>query len=479
MGYTSTSTRSELVTLEDSVFTLFGSPSHFVRQMGGPTDESPSGIYPIPIRETVTSYRSGAGQGKKALTDAQIYEQAGVGSNAILFPYDTGHDFQVEKTSVKNRFDSLHVGDIHLMDSDGTSEPDELWRGLVKLEAFAPYLDVVAGHSYMQFPNEVDLISQGTLAINATVPTKPVVSIAEFLAQLKSHQELPGVSGVTEDARNFSNRIIALLQGGTFASMAKNFLSLSGSSYLNLVFGWSPFINDVSGLMTAVINSQKLVSQILRDNGKPIRRKHRFPLTKIVTPIITNFDCNDLNGNQYLSMCAGGRIYGKFYPTGKITAEDVFTRQMWFSGEYMYHIADGDSLANRFNEYTALAQKLVGLNLTPTVLWDLAPWSWLSDWFDDLGAMISNGTLFGDPQTNLVLRYGYIMCEETLTRTVIAQGVSICKYKLPDLRTTWTRTRKRRLKATPYGFGFDLSTLSIQQLAILGALGVSSKPKKI
>jgi hypothetical protein len=102
--------------------------------------------------------------------------------------------------------------------------------------------------------------------------------------------------------------------------------------------------------------------------------------------------------------------------------------------------------------------------LTPEALWNLAPWSWATDWFANVGDVISNMTAFaGD---NLVLRYGYLMEHSMIEDTYTRNDISAGSFQL-------ITESKRRIKANPFGFGVSWEDLSPFQLSIAAALGLS------
>jgi len=127
------------------------------------------------------------------------------------------------------------------------------------------------------------------------------------------------------------------------------------------------------------------------------------------------------------------------------------------------------------------ANHLLGLELTPAVLWELAPWSWLIDWKLHIGRLLAVHQEFST--NSLVLRYGYLMVETTWENIL-----SMSSYDL-NLNGSWTPTpsitanyvtqRKERFRATPYGFGIDTASFSDMQWSILAALGMTRSPKKL
>jgi hypothetical protein len=120
------------------------------------------------------------------------------------------------------------------------------------------------------------------------------------------------------------------------------------------------------------------------------------------------------------------------------------------------------------------ADLLLNLSLTPELLWNLAPWSWVADYFANIGDVMTNVSYFS--QDNLLLRYGYVM--KTLKRS----NVYTATGTIPGYGPTSTSLEtgfvyKQRVKATPYGFGFNTGGLNNSQWAILVALGIARAPQ--
>jgi hypothetical protein len=115
---------------------------------------------------------------------------------------------------------------------------------------------------------------------------------------------------------------------------------------------------------------------------------------------------------------------------------------------------------------------LLGIRITPEVLWNLAPWSWAIDWFSNLGDVVSN---LSDWATDgLALRYGYIMEHKSIyvTYSLVGKPRFLPEGTFASDVIAYRET-KRREKATPFGFGLDWNTFSPRQLAIAAALGIT------
>jgi len=295
-------------------------------------------------------------------------------------------------------------------------------------------------------PSNTALDAWGTTAISRTIPTSSDASLAQFLGELK--EGLPSLIG-----------------SSLWKTKFKDFRE-TGSEYLNVQFGWKPLISDVRKFATAVANADSILAQLERDSGKNVRRRYTFPSEKSVTSSVA-FPHYPNEGNLTIYLTDPGSL-------STTTHRKV---DKWFSGCYTYYLSD--KTRDRVAATAQKARLLLGLELTPELLWELAPWSWLVDYFANVGDVMSNISRFSND--GLVLRHGYIMYRETVRKEYTWTGnVSIGNKMTPvTLTQTFETTLKVRRKATPYGFGFNLGSLSDSQWAILAALGISRAPKSL
>lgn len=314
--------------------------------------------------------------------------------------------------------------------------PSAIFDGDVRFGFFTG-ADTVFGPG-SQGHNDTALKAFGTLAISETAPTNPAFSIATALGELKK-DGLPHLPELLKDRTDLARK--------------------SGSDYLNIEFGWLPLIRDVKDFAYAVKNSRFILDQYIRDSGRRVRRRFSRP------PII------DTAPTQY----SGGFVA----PTtvnwsGQGTLDESRETWYWFSGAFVYHIPADDTFIGEFRRMESLANHLLGTRLTPAVLWELAPWSWASDWFLNIGELLNNISVLGTD--GLVLHHGYAMRQQTVTSKYrlwttpsgqIGKGTSVLVGD--DIITQY----KRRVRANPYGFNVDFEGLSGRQLAILAALGLS------
>lgn len=333
-------------------------------------------------------------------------------------PYRSGKGFLV-------KHDSLDVKSIRTGDAwDGSSQYDGVY-----VCSTIPSVASIPDQS-------TALFAAGGTAISRARPGDAEASVGQFLVELR---DVP--------------RMLAI----------RHQKSASGI-FLNLQFGWAPFFNDLKKMYELQKSIDKTLKQLRRDNGRIIRREYSFPVEQTVS-------ANEFTGT-YVSPANG------LVPmTHKMHRLSTTVKRQWFSGAFRYYVPDIQS--PRWNRHAI--NNLYGLQPNAELLWQLTPWSWLVDWFGNVGDILHN--LQTNAVENLVMKYGYIMgsvenqCTDSVSFKYYGKypgksGVSPSQLN-GFLATTRKTSVKQREYAFPYGFGPSPGSLSTKQLAILGALGMN------
>jgi hypothetical protein len=373
-------------------------------------------------------------------------------------PYDNGHEFSTEKWTT--RWGSVGGARLKQWNSYDYSHPfPDLG---FKHGGVTRYVSSLLDPGLFIATNDV---ASGKAAIAACAPTKPNASLSVFVGELFSG--LPTLAGV------------ALLKERASSARAL------GSEYLNVQFGWLPLVADLTKMVQSLSKASETIKQFERDSGRNVRRRYNLPDKQFSR----QYTGGELEVPSTLSTFAyydDGATVSQGTPVPLISDSCVVTvtatQRRWFSGMFTYYVPAGNDLLSKITRYEQLANKLLGTRLTPTTLWELAPWSWLIDWFVDIQSHIDVVSLMN--RDDLVLRYGYLMVHDRLA--IVATGDSSHRpLEGGDvLRTTtyWQSVleRKRRVKSTPYGFGLNPdSDFSGSQWAILGALGLTKAPRTL
>ncbi len=345
-----------------------------------------------------------------------------------------------------------HKTEVEIDSSSGDFSTGNItYRGDLSFAGVAPW-----GSSFLSFPNHVSLdtndriFALGGTAISRTLPTNPVGGAATFLGELREgFPTLIGSSLIRDRAKD--------------ALKAQK----AGHEYLNVEFGWKPLVADIRKFALGVKNHDRIVAQLSRDSGRNVRRSYKFPLE-------TSSNTIHSTATYLLGGAGGWTLPSDVYVSpGHDNLYTFESKRTWFSGCFSYHLPDYNEMFG-IKRYVAEADKVLGVKLTPEVLWNLAPWSWAADWFANTGDVMNNLSQFS--QNDMALRYGYVMQEAKSGQLRTGTQMLIERGKGPkEHHATFklTATRQTRQPASPFGFGFTFSDFSPRQLAIASALGIS------
>jgi len=166
-------------------------------------------------------------------------------------------------------------------------------------------------------------------------------------------------------------------------------------------------------------------------------------------------------------------LAAQFYPGYRQTKAKVVTTttdEIWFRSRMKYWIPELDADRAKDVWSSELLRRLYGLELTPALLWELLPWSWLADWFGAFGSWWANYSY--QTYDNLAAKYAYIMRKRRIL-TLYDQKQPMNGGPGVSLSALTVAESKERAAASPYGFGLDWPDFSESQQLILLALGIS------
>ena len=290
------------------------------------------------------------------------------------------------------------------------------------------------------------LDADGTTAIARVFPTKSVSDLSVALAELY-REGIPHAPGTQiRDAVQQAKTAKSAVQGGA-------------SEFLGYQFGWLPIVSSIEQFCNAVTNSHELIKQYVARSDTRIRRRYYFPT-----------ESETVQGSFYAPSPFSPLNTASHYSTGY--ASETRTVDTWFSGAFRYHVPLGNTNWDKAERFARFAKYLYGVRFDPDLVWKVAPWSWASDWFFNIGDVMTNLSNIGPDAT--VLDYGYVMQHvrhEQWTSHVPRASLNCPPFRVPQFRKI-TETKYRDV-ANPYGFGVSYDGLSNIQLAILAALGLS------
>lgn len=316
-----------------------------------------------------------------------------------------------------------------------------------------------AGAPPVPIPSSLNVNYYGNKAISKISPTTPHTNLAQTAAEaIREHvAELPGSS------------LIHWLESRSL------FYHSLGKEYLNVAFGWKPFLNDVIKIIKSIRDINDEIRQYLGLSGTLVRRRYDF------FPIVeASHSENDFG---FINLGTGSNIgsWTELYngsPQGKLLIDDTREEQIYFKGAFSYFVPMDNSIFSKLQVYEGIVNNLLGTRITPSVLWELTSWSWLFDWFVDVQSalQVADYSFSGE---KFQLRYAYLMREIRMSSTYTVVGPSFVEGPLGPFTSTTHFHKKERVRGTPFGFGINPSDISPGQWAILAALAISKGPRKL
>lgn len=309
---------------------------------------------------------------------------------------------------------------------------------------------------------DVQLTNYGALEYGRTAPTSDEISMSAIIGELR--EGLPALIPAfltTGSKRNFKSTLKRQTRRARDA----------GGDYLNVQFGWIPILSDVRKIATALaVATAAMTGDSLTSHRR--RDKPEKDSTLVGTTGTFGFITRHSSPNFLTTLPGTSVTQGSMLGEAWVTQRHEVNYS--FEGEFL-RLPEGQK---DYSSYLVKLDELMRWDITPMDLWQLAPWSWLVDWFFDIGAQLD---AWNSSTSNKILSlYAYAMRDERLTTTVVLskiRGGNTSDYSYTGPSTVFSQTkarRRQRIKANPFGFTPDpLNQLSAGQLAILGALGLT------
>lgn len=420
------------------------------------------------VNKAQTGYRSGP------LTQPEVTELGGttwaasrsqLESNGYLIPSHSGarafmvNDRDYKETSTKHGAVNAYVDFF----PDSQTHYPTPWVGFLHVS------DMNGSLLMPSVPTEAYSSSEAAKMVRDSVPAQSEVDLFLFLAELKDFPRMLQLANYVPK------------QGKE-----------AGGSFLNYAFGIAPTVSDVRALAATIGGSIPLLERFRRGARRQLRRRRSSVLYEDNTAGVswlrpfgadrqTNIDGVDLR-------------YGYIVPGSSAGYDDTIEARIFRStrksrvlrtfATYEYFIPEPTGFGSRLQEYQKSAEQLVGSGLSAGALYDLTPFSWLADYFIDIGGLIRYQQVVASNSV-VASKIGHVVEDRVhheigVSELRIADGATN-RWRTENLRllksdsATLDYKMSRRRKGSPYSISPTWS-LTKQQWGILGALGFALSP---
>jgi hypothetical protein len=292
---------------------------------------------------------------------------------------------------------------------------------------------------------------------------RPKLSHADLGQTLVEIRQIPGMLKTSsKDFRDYWKFI-----GGKDSSSRMTPKGLS-DSFLNAQFGWAPFIRDMVAVSELVTDYDKYVRDRTSRNDKWDHRERVLSETTEESVILSGLGMKCSPVTFLNDMIRPGSSWGMRYSYLNRVAMKV-----WASGDYKFYRPEFDMSRKDYDSGWSRMSRLstlLGTNISPSLLWKITPWTWLADWFGNIGSVIDRLTAAG--QDGVVSRNVFLMVRRHRT-VILKQELDMNAGPVAFEFQRIVESKQRGHATTPYNFGLLPTQLSAKQLTILGALGIS------
>jgi hypothetical protein len=251
----------------------------------------------------------------------------------------------------------------------------------------------------------------------------------------------------------------------------------AGSEYLNIQFGWQPLIAEYANAVKVLMGIDRMVY------AESNRRKRMWdgPSVSSVNDIGTRtLQPYAISGTGEKWQVRDGDQSDILAPTTFQSRHKSTVREDYaFSARYSA-LVKANMRSNGFVERAEETLRQLGLVDDPSLMWELTPWSWLVDWATNIGTSLVNAHTLSPISGRHSVDYAYFTTQ--LTESFEEHVLSVnpphwswtyARHVVRRPQSTFTTVSRTRTRATPFGFGTQLGSISAQQFAILAALGLA------
>nr|UJQ85104.1 MAG: hypothetical protein 1 [Leviviridae sp.] len=239
--------------------------------------------------------------------------------------------------------------------------------------------------------------------------------------------------------------------------------------HLELMLGWLPLMGDVKNFCSAYHRREKRLRQVIRDERRWVRREAYLgenDLSPSPTSVTSTGRNHPMLTPVLVTQCYAGN--NQYITTNKTKA----VRRRWASGKFKYLLPPGPRDGRWRNR---IRRRIMGGYISASQAYNLIPWSFVADYFSDLGDFFDAAQEgIGE---KLICQYAYIMHrytvdeEESYSDALIIGSNTTSAWNTVKVR--YKTELKIRVAASPFGWGLSDDDLTPRQIGILGALGAS------
>jgi hypothetical protein len=236
--------------------------------------------------------------------------------------------------------------------------------------------------------------------------------------------------------------------------------------FLAVNFGWLPLLHDVQDFVSTTLTLKQKLDQLIRDEGRPVTRRISMSGGG------PNIQEGPITGDTY--DVGVGLVTQVYNGVPTFTDNLSVSEKIWAVGQFKYWLPPGP---RDWKWRAKQILRIYGAYPSPAVVWNAIPWTWLADWFTNVGDVIEN--IDFTVAERLASNYAFVMRHVQRKVTRITSASLWTPSGAPasvDLIAELVNETKERALIDPFSPSVNMDNMNFRQAAILGALGYSQMP---
>jgi len=335
-------------------------------------------------------------------------------------------------------------------------------------------------------PNSSYLPSMSIWGDRAWQRARPRLEYASGYVFGREADEVPGMLKTTKEALSVAPRTIRNLKdlswqyhlnwrqlGGNQVSKIMGPKGLA-NQFLNIQFGWKPFIKDILDFHDVYQNSKRYLQKLTEENGKEVDRRVTLKAEVRQDKVLSGGGV--YNSISYNVPCFPVNLPSDlFLSPPSWTLYDYEETHIGGKGVFVMYRPEFDDTRPEFHSAMNTVQRYLdvyGVRMSPSNLYKAYPWTWALDWVSNAGATVDRYS--GMLADTMATKYFFVTQRKKRGRKMVitlpfhSGAVSLECFHFVE-------TKQREEATNPYDFSLAWENLSPRQFAISAALGITRR----
>lgn len=358
-------------------------------------------------------------------------------------------------------------------------------------------------------PSWTTLQSVGGDMLRQSVPQPSSFTLARSLGELRDAKLIArglNLKGLAPDQKEKFLISLALSKAGKLggtgfnpgdlsAASKKKLLKKGGELFLTWVFGIAPTLGDLNYVAETIIRHDGHIKRYIEDQERNIRTSSKRSFWSDVASgqSVSRFSQGGTNNFSinlgpatlkcaYLQIAGTGSSLNVLAPILDWSWKGSQSLRTFANWEFF--VPQPTKLPERAATYKEKAEKILGEGVSAATVYDLQPYTWMADWFFDVGGILHyqealNNNQVASKSSGLSfyekLGYRATFAGFNYDSTGTLSPYILDRVNSVSASTTADYSHHERRGGSPYSVG-PTWAFNAQQWSILGALGLSKFP---